>query len=253
MARQTSLDKYVAALVGTGYTVRTVNAPPANQWVSGEIVVYALSESLLEAQVTRAMTQGAYHNDGNMIGHVAYFDLDGSFLFGSRMILRVSHNFQKDPTDYIYWADQAGTRYKKLHKTLKAAIAEMEQYAPKVVEQRKAMQAEAEAKRIADAAATAARVKALKPDVRQTVWTINNEMERAQSNYASNLKALVSRSEDLLRRAEENPGYIYESDLNSLARIVADAVAAGSKVQVLSQVVRSEFAPLFEGSPWSDD
>lgn len=252
MARATSLDKYLAALAGTGYIVRQVNAPPANQWVSGEIVVYAMSQPALEANVLRAQTQGGYHNDGNMIGNVTYFDLDGSFLYGARMILRVAHNYQQDPTNYIWWAAEAGTRWKKLHKTLKAAIAEMETYAPVAVEKRQAAQVEAEAKRLADAMASAGRVKALKPDVRQSVWTIQHEMERAQSSYASNLKAVVSRAEDLLRRAEEAPGFVYESELTNLARIVADAVSSGGKVQALGQVVRSEFAPLFEGSPWSD-
>lgn len=255
MPRQSSLEKYLADVAEDKTELIVRQGETRYYYRSDSVYVRTLNLGLVAETYNKTAADGGYRGKA-VVGTEVEFDADGRFLGGYDLEVRIEaagFDAEHKPT-----ALQArivrgtGRRGSPLYDTLAVSRNQAFRLSPIKLAVIAAQQDAEAAQRRAEQEAKVGRIKALKPDVRNAVWTTQHELERAQGSYTSNLKAVISRAEELLRRAEENPGYVYESELTNLSRIVADAVNAGGKVQAFSQVIRSELAPLFEGSPWAD-
>lgn len=252
--KQTSLEKFALAMApattGWTYAEGTDGYRYSTDVVASVIDIDEVA-NLYHSYVASA-NRYSYH--GSHVGYAAEFDKEGRFLGGYDLYLRAARYYKTgeegEVTWYIY--RQTGRRGSPVYRTLKEILDKAKRGSPVGKAMAVAERAKRDAEREAEEAAKAARVKAIKPDVRNAVWNVKTEHEKALSEIRSNLKRLVSRATEALERLDEHT-YISRYDFESLISAADDAKLNVARYEALSVVLNSELAPLFEGSPWSDE
>lgn len=258
MARQTSLDKFLAALEGSGLYVGS--APSDRRtWYghdAGENVYFVFNADLVAAEAEEYVNNpNAWRTSERIIGFEVFFTGDGKYVGTNGVALHGWADMVTDDEGHRH-KDKANTEWRFVRNSgsrraeyfLRAFGETLDALAAISPVKLAAEAAEAKARaeaRQAEQAAKVARIQAIKPDARNAIWALNSEMSRAKSDYLGSLKSIARYAEEMLGRMDEH-GWVDESNARHLASIVADLNKAAATVKALTVVTNSELHPLFE-------